>query len=77
MGQKKGKWYFNPWTITAAILCVGPLGLLPLWFRPKTSVLIKAGVSALVVAATVWLFVATVEIVNNVAESYRQLAALY
>ena len=77
MEQEKSKWYFNPWTITGAILCFGPLGLLPLWFRPKTNVFIKVGVSVLIIAATVWLSMTTVGIINNVLESYRQLATLY
>ena len=75
--EEKGKWYFNPWIITIAILCLGPLGLLPLWFRPKTNVFIKVSVSLLVLAATVWLFMTTLDIVEHVAESYQQLAELY
>ena len=74
--EEKGKWYFNPWTITIAILCFGPLGLLPLWFRPKTNVFIKVSVSLLVLAATIWLFMSTLSIVEDVAVSYQQHAEL-
>jgi hypothetical protein len=77
MEKEKGKWYFNPWTIAIAILCFGPLGLLLLWFRPKTKLFVKIVVSMLVLVATVWLFMTTLSIVEDVAESYQQLAELY
>ena len=76
MEEEKGKWYFNPWTIAIAILCFGPLGLLLLWFRPKTNVFIKVSVSLLVLAATIWLFMSTLSIVEDVDMSYQQLAEL-
>jgi len=74
--SNKAKWYFNPWVIMVAILCFGPLGLLPLWLRPKTRLSVKLVVSVAVIAATVVLTVSTINVLNMVMKSYQQLAEL-
>jgi hypothetical protein len=47
-GKEPQKWYFAPWAIVTLIICFGPLGLIPLWLRPKTKMRIKVLVSAVV-----------------------------
>ncbi|MCK4851782.1 MAG: hypothetical protein KAS86_01600 [Candidatus Omnitrophica bacterium] len=67
-------WYYRPWVITAAILCFGPLGLVPLWFRPGTKAYIKTGVSIAVIALTVWMATGTLEVYKEVMETYEELS---
>ncbi len=55
-------WYFKVWVIVLAILFAGPLGLIPLWFKPKTNLYLKIFVSVIVLGFTVWLTYETVNI---------------
>lgn len=67
-------WYYRPWAIAAAILCFGPLGLVPLWFRPKTKLYIKTGVSIIVIVITVWVVKETAGIYKRLMEYYQELS---
>ncbi len=68
------KWYYKPWTIVVAILCFGPLGLIPLWFRPRTKAYIKIGISVIVIAATILCTRMTVETYGKLMEYYKELS---
>ena len=67
-------WYFRPWVIAVAIVLFGPLGLIPLWFRPGTRMYVKILVSVLVLALTVWMTVETVKYYQKLVLHYRELA---
>ena len=47
-------WYFKTTAIVIALCCIGPLALPLLWWRPKTSVAWKAGLTGVVLVVT-WL----------------------
>jgi hypothetical protein len=49
-------WYFRTSSIVVAVLCVGPLALPMIWWRPRLSVLWKI-VLTLVIAALTWVSV--------------------
>ena len=66
-------WYFKPWAIIFAVFAVGPLGLLVLWFRPRTSLRLKIGISVVVIGLSVWLSLAVVEYYNTMMIYYKEL----
>ncbi|MBD3427307.1 MAG: hypothetical protein GF409_08845 [Candidatus Omnitrophica bacterium] len=73
------EWYFRPWVIALAIFVAGPLGLLPLWFRPRTNLYIKIGVSVVVILFTIWLVQGSmtyyremIEHINEISEAVEQ-----
>lgn len=73
--QKKTiAWYYNAWFIAFAILMFGPLGLFPLWYRPKTSIIIKIVITVLVFAITVWLMITTAKLFREVIAYYQEMA---
>lgn len=74
--KQEEKWYYKPWAIVVAILCFGPLGLIPLWFRPRTKAYIKIGISVVVIAATVWCARATVSTYGKLMEYYQELSLI-
>ncbi|MDD5634453.1 MAG: hypothetical protein PHW46_04155, partial [Candidatus Omnitrophica bacterium] len=67
-------WYYSPLAILFAILCFGPLGLLLLWFRPKTSVLVKIAVSIVVIIVTIWFIKESITVYQELLEYYKTLA---
>ena len=74
MGDKdKLQWYYRGWVIALAILCFGPLGLLLLWFRPRTSAWTKIWISAVVIALTVLYIQQTAEFYKKIMEYYQML----
>ena len=74
--KRVGEWYFKPWVILLAILSFGPLGLLPLWFRPKTNIYLKIAISVLVFALTVWMTVEVTKVYQNMLVYYKELAGI-
>ncbi|MFQ5952276.1 MAG: hypothetical protein ACE5JK_02605 [Candidatus Omnitrophota bacterium] len=74
--EEKLEWYYRGWVIAIAILCFGPLGLIPLWFRPKTKMYVKILVSVIVFALTFWVVSETAEMYKKLLEYYRELGDL-
>ena len=68
------QWYFRPWVITGAIFLFGPLGLIPLWFRPETKMYLKIFISVLVFAGTIWMTVEATKYYQKLLLHYRELA---
>ena len=66
-------WYFKPWAIIFAVFAVGPLGLFLLWFRPRTSLRLKIGISVVVIGVSIWLSLALVEYYNMMMIYYKEL----
>jgi hypothetical protein len=73
-GEEKPLWYFRPWVIAGAILTVGPLGLPLLWFRPKTGLRLKIGISVVVIGLTVWMSITTADYYQEMVMHYEKLA---
>lgn len=66
-------WYFRTWVIAVAIFSFGPLGLVLLWFRPKTNVYIKLLISLLVVVLTLLMVKTTVKYYQQISAYYNEL----
>ena len=58
-GGKKGKWYNSTTSIVISLLAFGPLALPLVWFNPRYTGVVKAVVTAIVLAVTVGLCVMT------------------
>lgn len=67
------KWYFKSSFIILAILFVGPLALPLLWFRPKTSMVWKIGITAVMIVLTWLLFDTTMESIQVLIACYRMI----
>jgi hypothetical protein len=72
--EEEVKWYYRPWVIAAAIFFLGPLGLILLWFRPKTKLYVKILVSIIVIALTAWMMQQTVSVYKTLIEYYEELS---
>jgi hypothetical protein len=70
------KWYFAPWAIVTLIICFGPLGLIPLWLRPKTKMYIKVLVSTAVAAATYLMMREVFWVYKTLMVYYKELGEL-
>ncbi|NQT33515.1 MAG: hypothetical protein HQ594_07575 [Candidatus Omnitrophica bacterium] len=67
-------WYFRTWAIVAAVLMIGPLGLLLLWFRPETRLSLKVWVTIIVVGLFALLGMVFVKAVQQITVYYEELA---
>jgi hypothetical protein len=74
--EEKLQWYFQSWSIALAIFAFGPLGLLLLWFRPRTSIYIKVAISIVVVGLTVWLALGTMYYYRVLMEHFEELTEM-
>ncbi|MBL7073140.1 MAG: hypothetical protein ISS33_05115 [Candidatus Omnitrophica bacterium] len=75
--ENREKWYFKPVSILGAILLFGPLGLLPLWFRPKTKLWMKILVSVVVIGLTVIMTIETVNIYQKMLTHFENVSQMY
>jgi len=71
------KWYLKPVSILGAILLFGPLGLLPLWFRPKTKLWAKILVSVVVIGLTVLMTYETVNVYRKMITHFENISQIY
>jgi len=66
-------WYFRTSTIIVALLCVGPLALPLIWWRPNTSRAWKVGLTIAILALTWLAYRATMASIRTLMEYYRML----
>ena len=66
-------WYFRTATIVIAVLCIGPLALPLLWWRPKTSLGWKIGLTAAILLLTWVLVDVSVKSLEMINQSWQQL----
>ena len=66
-------WYFRTATIVIAVLCVGPLALPLLWWRPKTSLVWKIGLTVAILLLTWVLVDVSVKSLEMINQSWQQL----
>ncbi len=57
-------WYFRTSGIVIAVLCIGPLALPLIWWRPRTSPAAKIGLTLAILALSWLLVVATLEYIE-------------
>lgn len=73
MDEKKEKWYFKTTVLVMALLSVGPLALLLLWFNPCFNLKMKAIISAAVAVLSYYLTVIAANYLKTLTDYYRQL----
>jgi hypothetical protein len=68
--EEKIPWYFGISFIIIAVLSVGPLALPLIWWRPRTSLAWKIGLTAGIIAFTWILFQITMDSIHTIKEYY-------
>ena len=71
--EQKTPWYFRTAFIVFALCSVGPLALPLIWWRPKTSLAWKIGLTLAILVLSWLLFQATMESIRTITEYYRLL----
>ena len=69
-------WYFKTSTIVIALASIGPLALPLLWWRPKTSLAWKIGLTIVILLLSAILYRVTLESIHTLGEYYRLLDEL-
>ncbi len=70
------KWYFRTSTIIVAVLCVGPLALPLIWWRPDMKREWKIGLTIVILALTWIVYRATMASIRTIMEYYQMLNAM-
>jgi len=71
--KEKGQWYFKKSFIIFMLCSVGPLALPLIWWRPKTSLAWKVGLTVGIVVISWLLYQSTMESIHTIKEYYRLL----
>lgn len=74
--ENKIPWYFRTAFIVLAVFSVGPLALPLIWWRPKTALAWKIGLTIVIVVFSWLLFEATVKSFYVLKEYYKLLGTL-
>ncbi len=76
LAGEKLPWYFRTTFIVIAVLSVGPLALPLIWWRPKTPLAWKVGLTIGILLLTWVLYQATIESIRILEENLKLLDAL-
>ena len=74
--EEKIQWYFRKSFIIIAFLCVGPLALPLIWWRPQTTRAWKIGLTIGILVLSWILFQATMESLRTLNEYYKLIEGL-
>jgi hypothetical protein len=74
--EDKMPWYFRTSSIIIAFLAVGPFALPLIWWRPKTTLAWKLGLTIVILVISYLLFEATMESIRTIREYYKLLESL-
>lgn len=74
--EEKTSWYFKKSTIIIALASVGPLALPLIWWRPKTSLAWKIGLTLGVFVLSWILYQTTMQSIQTFQEYYQLLNEL-
>jgi hypothetical protein len=66
-------WFYRKSFIITAFLCVGPLALPLLWFRPQTPIAWKVGLTIGILIISWYLFQATMDSIHVLEDSLKLL----
>jgi hypothetical protein len=69
-------WYFRRSFIVIAVLCVGPLALPLIWWRPKTKPAWKIGLTIGILILSWIFFKTTIESIRAIKEYYRLIEGM-
>ena len=73
---EKVPWYFRTSSIVIALSCVGPLALPLIWWRPKTALAWKIGLTLVILVLSWALYRSTLESIRTLKEYYKLLDSL-
>lgn len=73
---KKLPWYFQTSTIVFAFICVGPLALPLIWWRPQLSIAWKIGLTISILILSWIMYQITMESIHSIIEYYNLLQEL-
>jgi hypothetical protein len=73
---KKVDWYFRTSFIVLMVFCVGPLALPLIWWRPKTPLAWKIGLTTIILALSWLLFAATMKSIDTLKQYYDVMNGL-
>jgi predicted nucleic acid-binding Zn ribbon protein len=76
LAEEKIPWYFRKSFIIIAFLCVGPLALPLIWWRPQTTRAWKIGLTIGILVLSWILFQATMESIRILKEYYKLMEGL-
>jgi hypothetical protein len=76
LAEEKLPWYFRTSSIVIALACVGPLALPLLWWRPKTALVWKVGLTIGILLLSWFLYLTTMESLRTLQEYYKLLDSL-
>lgn len=68
------KWYFKPYAVVIAFLCVGPLALPLVWFNPGLSRRKKIGVSIIIIVLSYLAGILFANSLKSIYEYYNFLS---
>jgi hypothetical protein len=71
--SEKIPWYFRNAFIVIAVLSVGPLALPLIWWRPKTSLAWKIGLTIGILVLSWFFFKATLKSIETLKEVYKMM----
>ena len=74
--EKKIPWYFRKTFIIIAICTAGPLALPLIWWRPKTTLAWKIGLTIGILVLSWILFQASIESIRTIKEYYKLIDGL-
>ncbi len=74
--QEALPWYFKKANIIFAVLCVGPLALPLIWWRPKTSMAWKVGLTVVILVVSWLVYRSTVASVREIEQYYKFMNSL-
>lgn len=74
--KEKQPWYFRTTFIVIALCSVGPLALPLIWWRPKTSLAWKLGLTGGILLLSWLLYLLMLESLRNIQEYYEFLDSL-
>ncbi len=66
-------WYFRKANIIIAVLCVGPLALPLIWWRPNTARAWKVGLTIAILALSWFAYRSTMASIRTIKEYYQLL----
>lgn len=69
--EEKIPWYFRASFIIIAICSVGPLALPLVWWRPRTALAWKIGITIGTLVLSWFLYLATMESIRTIREYYK------
>ena len=70
---EKQPWYFRTSFVVLSVLCVGPLALPLIWWRPHTSRAWKLGLTIVILVASAFAFYVSMKAIETIKMFYSQM----